>query len=600
MARIWAYTRPYRRAVAVSALLFPALAVVDLVQPYLVKIAIDDYILRGDWPGLSGIALALLGALVAEYGLRYLQLYLVNWTGQHVVRDLRAALFTHVQRLPARFFDRHPVGRLMTRVLSDVEAVGELFASGVVSIFGDVITLAGVVVVMLWLDWRLALVSFAAVPVLFAVALGFRRRARDAYREVRNRLAHLNGMLQESVSGMSVIQLFGHERATADEFRELSQAYRRAGYRRMRYDALLYAGVELVGSIALAALVFWGGSAILAGTVSFGVLVAFIAYTQRFFLPIRDLSAKYAVMQSAMVGAERIFGLLDTPVEIESPANGHPGPAGPAFRGMAGVGAAPAVEFRDVWFAYDSVGGGAAREPEWVLRGVSFRIAPGERVGIVGPTGAGKTTVARLMNRSYDAQQGAVLVEGVDVREWDLRALRQRVGVVLQDVVVFTGSVEANLTLGQPGVSRDLAVTAARRVGADRFIRALPGGYGEEIRERGGNLSHGERQLLSVARALVYDSPVLVLDEATSSVDPATERLLRDAIDTLLEGRTSIVIAHRFSTIEHVDRVLVFQQGRLVEEGTPAALVRQGGVYSALYELQRGAEAAANPAAGDR
>jgi ATP-binding cassette subfamily B protein len=253
-----------------------------------------------------------------------------------------------------------------------------------------------------------------------------------------------------------------------------------------------------------------------------------------------------------------------------------------------------------VWFAYDSVGGGAAREPEWVLRGVSFRIAPGERVGIVGPTGAGKTTVARLMNRSYDAQQGAVLVEGVDVREWDLRALRQRVGVVLQDVVVFTGSVEANLTLGQPGVSRDLAVTAARRVGADRFIRALPGGYGEEIRERGGNLSHGERQLLSVARALVYDSPVLVLDEATSSVDPATERLLRDAIDTLLEGRTSIVIAHRFSTIEHVDRVLVFQQGRLVEEGTPAALVRQGGVYSALYELQRGAEAAANPAAGDR
>jgi len=590
MARIWSYTQPHRAAVLASATLFPVLAAVDLVQPYLVKVAIDDHILRGDWPGLSAVGLLFLVTLLAQYALRSFQIYLLSWTGQRVVHDLRAALFEHVQRLPARFFDKNPVGRLMTRILNDVEAVGELFASGVVSIFGDVLTLGGIVVVMLALDWRLALVTFAAVPVLFGVAVYFRSRARDAYREVRNRVARLNTYLQENLLGMTVVQLFGQEPAHATEFTRLNEEYRRAVFRRMRYDALLYAGVEVVGAVAIAALLWWGGVQILAGALTFGVLVAFMEYTHRFFLPIRDVSAKYTVMQSAMVAAERIFGLLDTPVEIASPSHGHR-PDGRIAR-LPPRGARVAIEFRDVWFAYEPDGTANADEDGggWVLRGLSFRIPLGERVAVVGATGAGKTTVARLLTRTYDVQRGAVLVDGVDVREWDVASLRRHVGLVLQDVVVFSGTVEENLVLGNGAVTRAAMMEAARRARADAFIESLPGGYASVLRERGANLSHGQRQLLSVARALVYNPPVLVLDEATSSVDPETERLLQDAVDQLLAGRTSVVIAHRFSTIQRADRVLVLQRGRLREEGPHAVLLRQGGLYAMLYELQFGRE----------
>lgn len=605
VARIWRYTRAYRGAVALSAALFPFLAAVDLVQPYLVKVAIDDHILHGDWPGLSRVATLFLVTLLVQYALRYAQIYLLNRTGQQVVHDLRQALFAHVQRLPARFFDRTPVGRLMTRILGDVEAIGELFASGVVSIFGDVLTLAGVVVVMLVLEWRLALVTFAAVPVLFAVAGYFRSRAREAYRDVRNRIARLNAYLQENLLGMTVVQLFGREAAHAAEFARLNEEHRRAVFRRMSYDALLYAGVELIGSVALAALVWWGGAEILAGALTFGVLVAFMEYTHRFFLPIRDVSAKYTVMQSAMVAAERIFGLLDTPVEIASPPGAHhaavarPRDPGASRRG--------ALEFRDVWFAYDSPSGrdgdGRGRGAEaadtdgdgWVLRGLSFRIEPGARVAVVGATGAGKTTLARLLTRTYDVQRGAIRVDGVDVREWELGALRRHVGLVLQDVVIFAGTVLDNLTLGNPTVSRAQIEDAARRAHVDAFVRGLPGGYAAEIRERGVNLSHGQRQLLAVARALVYNPPVLVLDEATSSVDPETEWVLQDALDRLLTGRTSVIIAHRFSTIQRADRVLVLHRGRLREDGTHEALLRQGGMYATLCELQFGG---ALPAAG--
>jgi ATP-binding cassette subfamily B protein len=594
--RVWAYTAPYRTAVVLSAALFPLLAAVDVVQPYLLKIAIDDHILRGDWPGLSRLGLLFLVTLAVQYVLRYGQIYLSTWTGQRVVHDLRAALFAHVQRLPAAFFDRNSVGRVMTRILGDVEAIGEVFTAGVVAILGDAITLTAVVVAMLLLHLRLSLITFAVLPVLVVAAALLRRPVRRAYRDARTRLAHLNADLQETISGMPVIQLFGREMARARELGALSERYRRAQFRRMGLESMLYAAAESAGAIVVAALLWWGGIEILDGTLTFGVLVAFTQYTQRFYLPIRDASAKFSVMQAATVAGERVFALLDTPAEkggtvVPAPQAGDARPPAPARR-------PPAVELRDVWFAYP---GPEHRRPAddgrdgqgataWALRGVSLRIETGERIAIVGGTGAGKTTLARLLTRTYDVQRGAVLVDGVDVRAWDLVALRRHVGLVLQDVVLFAGTVAENLALDRD-LSRTMIEDVARRVHADSFIRRLPGEYEASLLERGANLSHGQRQLLSVARALLYNPPVLVLDEATSSVDPGTEHLLQDAVNELLAGRTSVVIAHRFSTIQRADRVAVLQHGQLVDEGPHAVLLRRDGLYRTLWELQYGPDA---------
>lgn len=602
--RVWAYTRPYRRAVALSAALFPLLAAVDLLQPYLVKIAIDDHILRGDWPGLTRIGLLFVATLALQYALRYGQIYLATWTGQHVVHDLRAALFAHVQRLPAAFFDRNPVGRVMTRILGDVEAIGEVFTAGVVAIVGDVFTLTGVVAVMLLLHLRLTLITLAMLPLLVGVAIALRTPVRRAYRNVRSRLAHLNADLQETISGMAVIQLFGREAARAGELGALSERYRRAQFRRMGLESTLYAAAEAVGAIVVAGLLWWGGIEILDGTLTFGLLVAFMQYTQRFYLPIRDASAKFSVMQAATVAAERVFALLDTPPEAGGTA--APAPEGAAARSSALGRRPPAIELRDVWFAYPMpVDGGPVRDPRdgaetppWALRGVSLRIETGEQVAVVGGTGAGKTTLARLLTRTYDVQRGAVLVDGVDVREWDLVALRRHVGLVLQDVVLFAGTVAENLALGRD-LPRATVEDVALRVHADPFIRTLAGAYEASLLERGANLSHGQRQLLSVARALLYNPPVLVLDEATSSVDPETERLLQDAVDQLLAGRTSMVIAHRFSTIQRADRVLVLQRGQLVDEGPHAMLLRRDGLYRTLWELQFGPDAPGDGRAAD-
>ncbi len=596
--RLWGYTRPYRAAVALSAALFPLVAAVDLVQPYLVKIAIDAHILQGDWSGLTRIAVLFLGTLLVQYALRFWQTYVATWTGQRVVHDLRAALFAHVQRLPAAFFDRNPVGRVMTRILGDVEAIGEVFTAGVVAIVGDVVTLVGVVAVMLLLHLRLSLVTFAVLPLLVGLALYLREPVRRAYREVRARLAHLNADLQETISGMSVVQLFGREAARAGELGALSHRYRQAQYRRVAFDATFYATAEAVGAVVVAGLLWWGGIEILDGTLTFGALVAFMQYTHRFYLPIRDGAAKFSVMQSATVAAERVFALLDAPPETGGTA--VPG------RAAGATGRPPAIELRDVWFAYPIPGdgspaadpGGAAEGPTWALRGVSFSIEPGERIAVVGATGAGKTTLARLLTRTYDVQRGAVLVDGMDVREWDLVALRRHVGLVLQDVVLFAGTVSDNLTLGRD-LPRAEVEDVARRVHADPFVRTLAGAYEAPLLERGANLSHGQRQLLSVARALLYNPPVLVLDEATSSVDPETERLLQDAVDQLVSGRTSVVIAHRFSTIQRADRVLVLQKGHLVAEGPHAALLQRDGLYRTLWELQAGFNAPGDGRAAD-
>jgi ATP-binding cassette subfamily B protein len=602
--RVWAFTRPYQGTVSLSAALFPLLAAVDIVQPYLVKVAIDAHILKGDWAGLSRIAALFLLTLTVQYALRYAQIYLATWTGQRVVHDLRAALFAHVQTLPAAFFDRNPVGRLMTRILGDVEAIGEVFTAGVVAIGGDIITLAGIVTVMLLLHLRLTLVIFAVLPILVGVAVGLRRPIRRAYRDVRARLAHLNAELQETMSGMTVIQLFGREGARAGELRALSDRYRQAQFRRMGFESAIYAVAEAVGAFVVAALLWWGGGEILAGTLTFGVLVAFMQYTQRFYLPIRDASAKLSVMQAATVAAERVFALLDTPSEVGGTA--VPPATVAAAKSSSSVRPTPAIELRDVWFAYPGVGdGGPARDgthgaatPPWALRGVSLRVETGERIAVVGATGAGKTTLARLLTRTYDVQRGAVLVEGIDVREWDLLALRRHVGLVLQDVVLFAGTVEQNLALGR-ALPRAAIEDVARHVHADPFIRALGGAYDAPLLERGANLSHGQRQLLSVARALLYNPPVLVLDEATSSVDSETEHLLQDAVNQLLTGRTSMVIAHRFSTIQRADRVVVLQHGQLVDDGPHAELIRRDGLYRTLWELQFGPDGTANGRAAD-
>lgn len=576
VARLWQAARPHRALIGGSVLLFPLISAAELAQPYLLKIAIDDHILKRDWLGLTWVAAFYIVVLALLYGLRCLEAYLMHLTGQRVIHDLRQALFGHLLRLEAAFFDRNPVGRLMTRVLGDVEAVSEAFTSGLFAVAADVITLAGVVAVMLWLDWHLALVTFSIVPALFAAAAFFRVRARDAYRRVRQRLSHLNGFLQESLQGMAVIQLFARERHEYEGFRRLNREYRRALFGSTVYEASLYASVEALGSIALALLLWYGGGEIVAGALSFGALVAFIQYTNRFFLPIRDLGAKYTVMQSAMASSERIFALLDRAPAIVSAPGVSPRRAGPGVQ---------AVELRGVWFAYDG--------EEWVLRDCAFGVAPGERVALVGATGEGKSTIARVLNRSYDVKQGRVLVDGVDVREWELERLRRHVGIIFQDTVLFAGTIEANLRLGADGgVSREALARALETAKAAGFVAALPRGLGEVLTERGSNVSHGQRQLLAIARALVYNPAVLVLDEATSSVDPESEALIRQAMAGLLAGRTSITIAHRLSTVQNADRILVLHRGRIHEEGTHADLVRLGGLYARLWELQAGSQPA--------
>ena len=594
MGRLWAFTRPHTRLVLATCALFPAVALLELSQPYLIKIAIDDHILRRDWAGLGGVAALFLLVLVALYALRATQAYLTQLTGQRVIHDLRAALFAHLQRQDARFYDRSPVGRLMTRVLNDGEAIQELFTSGAVALLGDVVVLTGVVVIMLGMNWKLALVTFALVPLLVLAAAYFRVRARDSYRVVRTRLARMNAFLQESLQGISVIQLFAREGRERETFGQLSGALRAGQFRSTFYDASLYATVEALGSAAVALLLWYGGGQVVTGALTFGGLVAFLEYTGRFFLPIRDLGAKYTVMQAAMVSAERIFALLDTHPSITSPP--ADGSSGRQLQGEAQPKASradtrkeapvatpqtPAVEFRNVWFAYEG--------EQWVLRDCSFTLASGERVALVGPTGEGKTTIARLMIRAYDVVRGRVLVDGVDVREWNLQTLRRHVGLVPQEVFLFSGTVEDNLRLaGNGAVDRPAIERALEAANAERFVAALPRGLREELRERGVNLSQGQRQLLAIARAIIYNPRVLALDEATSSIDPESEARVRVGLARLLEGRTSLVIAHRLSTIQRADRILVLHRGEIREAGGHAELLALGGLYSRLYELQFG------------
>ena len=524
---------------------------------------------RRDVSGLNTLVLVYVAALAAELALRYLQVYVTERAGQNVVYDLRAAVFAHLQALSSRFYDRNPVGRLMTRVTTDVEAINEFFSMEVVTVLIDVAKLVSILGILLFMAPSLALITLAVVPVLLAVSVFFRKRLRDAYRAIRTRIARINAFLQENISGIAVIHLFRREPLNLAEFEGLNRDHRDADLGSVLYDALLSAIVELVGSLSVALLMWYGGVQILRDQLTFGTLVAFIAYVKQFFLPIQDLSAKYAVMQSAMASSERIFALLDTPVDIVDPP--APAPPPPA-RGR--------IDFEGVRFSY------VAEEP--VLKGLDFTVAPGETVAIVGATGSGKSTVIRLLIRLYDVTSGAVKLDGRDVREYRLSELRRRTGLVLQDPYIFAGTIERNLTLGDPRVDPERAREAARAVGADAFIQAFPDGYAHEVRERGSNLSTGQKQLLSFARCLARDPAVLVLDEATSSVDPETERRLQDAVATLTRGRTSLVVAHRLATVLRADRILVMHHGEVRESGTHAELPARDGLYRRLYRLQFG------------
>ncbi len=565
--RLLAHLRPYARWVWLAVLLLFCNSLLQLVGPYLTKIAIDDHIRVGDLHGLGRLALLYLGVVLLDFTLEYAQFYVMQWVGQQIMFDLRSRIMRHLVRLELGFYDHNPVGRLMTRVMGDVGTLHELFTTGVVAIFGDFLTLVGIVIAMFLLDWRLALVANLVLPALFLISLLFRARVRTSYRIVRGRVAAMNAFLQEHLTGMRVVQLFGREGASLQKFAGLNGAHREAHLRTILYYALFYPAVELVSAAATALIVWYGGGRVVQNSLELGVLVAFLQYAERFFRPISDLAEKYNTFQSAMASSERLFRLLDREPRLQSP---------PSARRLER--ARGHVVFDDVHFEY--------KPGEPVLEGLSFEVQPGERVALVGATGAGKTSVLSVLTRLYDIQRGRILLDGIDVRSLDLTDLRRQVGVVLQDPFLFAGSIESNIRLGEARITGEQVQEAARLVHAERFIAKLPEGYTTEVSERGSTLSVGQRQLLALARVLAFDPAVLVLDEATSSVDTETELEIRDAVHRVLAGRTSLVVAHRLSTIQDCDRILVLHRGRLREAGSHAELLRAGGIYARLYELQ--------------
>ncbi len=651
MKRLLRYLRPYKLQVALALCAIVLKAGMDILGPYLTKIAIDRYLaptheansilgrVLSSKPlvGIAQIAGIYVGLLAFGFLLEYLQTYFMQWTGQKVMFDLRSQIFRHLQRMHIGFYDKNPVGRLVTRVTTDVDALNEMFTSGVVSIFEDIFVLAGIILIMLSMNWGLALITFAVLPFIgFATKL-FRDKVRDSYRRIRVAIARINSHLQEHVSGMVVLQLFNREERAFRKFSQVNESHMDAYKDAIMAHAVYYPVVEILSSIAIACVIWFGGSDVLHGRLThslaihfahwtpeihaittittLGILVAFIQYAQRFFRPIQDLSEKYNILQAAMASSERVFKLLDTPAEITSPAATKE-PTGPGR-----------IEFENVWFAYREVpkededkshlagvklkpasisgnGNGSGYkatvanglseistqpdEPEmdWVLRDVSFVIEPGETVAIVGHTGAGKTTIISLLMRFYDVQKGAIKIDGVDIKEMDLASLRRRYGVVLQDPFLFTGTVAGNIRLGTDWILDEHVEQAAEDVNLTEFIHALPNGFQEEVKERGSTLSTGQKQLISFARALAHNPKILILDEATSSVDTETEFRVREALNHMVEGRTSVIIAHRLSTIQRADKIIVMHKGKVREIGTHQELLANRGIYYKLYQLQ--------------
>ncbi|HET6962697.1 MAG TPA: ABC transporter ATP-binding protein [Terriglobia bacterium] len=588
MRRLLRYLSPYKLQVLSSMLIIGVASLLQVSSPYLTKIAIDNYIAHGDLAGLNKVVLLYLAIILFGFLLGYLQTYIMQLTGQRIMFDLRLEIFTHLQNLPLSFFDKNPVGRLMTRVTTDVDVLNELFTAGVVTLLGDLLVLLGVVAILFVLNAKLALVAFSVIPLLFLITIVFKIKARDSYRRVRTAIARINAFLQEQISGMSIVQLFNHEQKSFQRFEQINRVHLKANLDSVMAYSLFYPAVEVVSALAIGLIIWYGGGQVLQKELTFGALVAFIQYSEKFFRPIADLSEKYNILQSAMASSERIFKLLDTPVDIQQPENPL------RLTEIRGE-----IEFRNVWFAYNQLEtktSAGTREPssanedgpvwDWVLRDVSFRVRPGESVAIVGHTGAGKTTLTSLLMRFYDVQRGQILLDGHDIRELDLKQLRNAFGFVLQDVFLFSGSIASNIRLGTPWITEEAIFRAAQDVNLDEFLEGLDNGLAQEVKERGSTLSTGQKQLIAFARALAHDPKNLILDEATSSVDTDTELKIREAIARLMRGRTSIIIAHRLSTIQNADKILVMHKGQVREMGSHQELLAKRGIYYKLYQLQ--------------
>ncbi|HEY6951111.1 MAG TPA: ABC transporter ATP-binding protein [Bacteroidota bacterium] len=574
MRRLIQYLRPYRIHVAAGIVMSLLVSGMEAVRPYFTKIAVDTNIANNDKHGLLITTMLFFGVLVVRGFIQNANAYLTQWIGQRTIFDLRMEIFAHLQKLTLRYYDKNPIGRLITRVTNDVEVLNDMFSSGIVMVFSDVFTIAGIFYFMFSMNWKLAFVTLSVLPFLFWGTFVFRKKAREAYRDVRLQIARINSFMQEHITGMMVDQIFNREKKSFQTFSDINDAHRQANIRSIFYYALFYPGVDLIGAVSVGLIIWYAGGHALQGVVTIGTVMAFVQFNEMFWRPIRDLSEKYNILQTAMASSERIFHLLDD----KSYARTTETPV--ALTDVKG-----AIEFRNVWFAYNAPTDGD-HSPEWVLKNISFSIRPGETVAIVGHTGAGKTSIISLLSRFYDIQKGEILIDGVNILDVQAEELRKHISVVLQDVFLFSGDIKTNISLGDAGVTIDQVKEAARIVGAHRFIERLPLQYDAEVKERGSTLSVGQKQLLSFARALAFNPKILVLDEATSSVDTETEQLIQEAIRNLLRGRTSIVIAHRLSTIQNSDKIIVLHKGEIRESGTHQELLAQNGIYRRLYELQ--------------
>jgi len=566
LKRIFAFVHPYKRIFGAIIFLTFLLAILGPIRPYLVSIAIDDYVAVYDYPGLVKMIILLIFLLVMQAIVQYLHTYYSDWLGQHVIRDIRIRLYEHLLKLKLRFLDKTPVGQLVTRNVSDIETLADVFSQGLAAMLGDILQLFIILTIMFYTDWRLTLISLCMLPFLLISTYVFKEKIKSAFNEVRNAVAKLNSFVQEHITGMSIIQIFNSEKKEHEKFQAINKEHRKAHIRSVLYYSVYFPVAEVIQAIGIGLLVWYGAKGVLGDTITIGILIAFIMYVQMFFRPIRMIADRFNTLQLGVVSSARILKLLDNEEHIPDNGTLHPG----SFKGI--------VEFDKVWFAYD--------DKNHVLKDITFKVEPGETCALVGATGAGKTSVINLLNRFYDINRGEIKIDGVSVNQYELKALRQNIGVVLQDVFLFSGSIRQNITLGDDSINDDTILHAAELVGAGGFIEKLPGGLEYDVMERGATLSVGQRQLISFVRAMVYNPHIIVLDEATSSVDSETEVLVQEAVEKVLKGRTAIVIAHRLSTIQKADNILVFDKGEIREEGTHEELLSKNGYYAYLFQMQ--------------